>query len=207
MDSISIKDHPPWYARGTPVIKTRDGPAMALNDKLLFAICRGPSGEGRGRGGSRQFAVGSWQSEVEKRQLAVGGWQSGGRGGGQGQGRGGRWESEDRSRGEPMGKTRRWLTLKTTFFNTQNSVSSQWYALLGSDLDLSACVAPDNVKMEKMEDNVKLEMVEMVDADRSGDAVRSGKAVVVGFDLSACEAFRFVGTGSDNVKKLNDNVD
>ena len=58
-----------------------------------------------------------------------------------------------------------------------------------------------------MEDNVKLEMVEMVDADRSGDAVRSGKAVVVGFDLSACEAFRFVGTSSDNVKKLNDNVD
>ena len=69
MDYISIKDHPPWYARGTPVINTRDGPAMALNDKLLFVICRGPS-----------------------------------------------------ARGEPKGKTRRWLTFKTTFFNTQNSV-------------------------------------------------------------------------------------
>ena len=33
------------------------------------------------------------------------------------------------------------------------------------------------------------------DADRSKDAVRSGAAV----DLSACEAFRFIGTSSDNV--------
>ena len=46
MEYISIKDHPPWYARGTPVSNTRDGPAMALNDNLLFAICRGPSARG-----------------------------------------------------------------------------------------------------------------------------------------------------------------
>jgi len=77
MDIMNIKGHPPWYARGTPVTNIRDGPAMAINHKLLFAICRGPSAS-------------------EK----------------------------------PMGKTHRWLTLKTTFFNTQNSVSSQWYALL-----------------------------------------------------------------------------
>jgi hypothetical protein len=77
MDIMNIKGHPPWYARGTPVTNIRDGPAMAINHKLLFAICRGPSAS-------------------EK----------------------------------PMGKTHRWLTLKTTFFNMQNSVYSQWYGLL-----------------------------------------------------------------------------
>jgi hypothetical protein len=97
MDIMNIKGHPPWYARGTPVTNIRDGPAMAINHKLLFAICRGPSAS-------------------EK----------------------------------PMGKTHRWLTLKTTFFNTQNSVFSQWYGLLN------------------------------VDADRSRDAVRSGVADLSG---------------------------
>jgi hypothetical protein len=77
MEDISIKVHPPWYARGTPVTNTRDGPAMAISDKPLFAICRGPS-----------------------------------------------------ARGEPKGKTRLWLTLKTTFSNTQNRVYGQWYAVL-----------------------------------------------------------------------------
>ena len=111
MEHISIKDHPPWYARGTPVSNTRDGPAMALNNKLLFAICRGPS-----------------------------------------------------ARGEPGGKTRRWLTLKKSI-------------LVDADF--------------------------VVDADRSGDAVRS----VGNFDLSACAAFRFIGTSSDNVKNAKyDNV-
>jgi hypothetical protein len=122
MDIISIKDHPPWYARGTPVTNTRDGPARAVNDKSLFAICRGPS-----------------------------------------------------ARGKPGGKTRRWLTLKTTFFNTKNSVYSQWYAVLGSFV-----VDADGF---------------VVDADRSGDAVRSGGI----FDLSACAA-------PDNAKLMKDNV-
>jgi len=104
MDIMSFKGHPPWYARGTTVTNIRDGPALAINDKLLFAICRGPSAS-------------------EK----------------------------------PMGKTHRWLTLKTTFFNMQNSVYCQWYGLLNVDADrsrdavrseatdLSACAAPDNV--------------------------------------------------------------
>ena len=83
MEHISIKDHPPWYARGTPVSNTRDGPAMALNDKLLFAICRGPS-----------------------------------------------------ARGNPRGKTRLWLTLKPTFFNTRNSVYGLWYAVVLENLHL-----------------------------------------------------------------------
>ena len=74
---MSIKGHPPWYARGTPVTNIRDGPAMAINHKLLFAICRGSSAS-------------------EK----------------------------------PVRKTHRWLTLKTTFFNMQNSVYGQWYGLL-----------------------------------------------------------------------------
>ncbi len=99
MDIMNIKGHPPWYARGTPVTNIRDGPAMAINHKLLFAICRDPSAS-------------------EK----------------------------------PMGKTHRWLTLKTTFFNMQNSVSSQWYALLERNFDLSACAAPDKVNI--IDDNV-----------------------------------------------------
>jgi hypothetical protein len=145
MDYISIKDHPPWYARGTPVTNTRDGPVMALNNKLLFAICRGPSGEGRGkgegqgRGGSQQAAVGSWQSEdcsrpPERKSRAgrseVGSWQLADR-----RQNPDSYLGEERSRGEPKGKTRRWLTLKTTFFNTQKSVYGQWYAVLGSFAD------------------------------------------------------------------------
>ena len=47
MDIMSMKGHPPWYARGTPVTNIRDGPAMAINDKLLFAICRGSSARGK----------------------------------------------------------------------------------------------------------------------------------------------------------------
>jgi len=89
MDIMNIKGHPPWYARGTTVTNIRDGPALAINDKLLFAICRGPSAS-------------------EK----------------------------------PVRKTHRWLTLKTTFFNMQNSVYSQWHGLLKAltltaSLDLS----------------------------------------------------------------------
>jgi len=48
-----------------------------------------------------------------------------------------------------------------------------------------------------------LDLSEQVDADRSGDAVRSGEAAV-DFDLSACEASRWIGTGSDNVKMKED---
>jgi len=103
MDIMNIKGHPPWYARGTPVTNIRDGPAMAINNKLLFAICRGPSAS-------------------EK----------------------------------PVRKTHRWLTLKTTFFNMQNSVYCQWAvesvdadrsrdAVRSGTADLSACEAPDNV--------------------------------------------------------------
>ena len=145
MDNISIKVHPPWYARGTPVINPRDGPAMALSDKPLFANpitigCRGPSargepgeGQGRGRGqgeggsqnpDSYRGAVGSWnhdsyRGEVGRQKTEVGRWNPDS------------YQSEDRSSGKPKGKTRCWLTLKTTFFITQNSVYSQWYAVLG----------------------------------------------------------------------------
>ena len=100
MDIMIIKGHPPWYARGTPVTNIRDGPAMAINDKLLFAICRGSSARGK---------LGECMNEFE------------------------RSESEDRSKCKPMGKTRHWLTLNTTFFNTQNRVFSHWYALLGME--------------------------------------------------------------------------
>ena len=48
----------------------------------------------------------------------------------------GKTDSEYRSRGKPKGKTRLWLTLKTTFFNTKNNVFSQWYALWGRKSDV-----------------------------------------------------------------------
>jgi hypothetical protein len=46
MEYKNIKVHKPWYARGTPVTNPRDGPAMALSDKPLFAIRVGPSARG-----------------------------------------------------------------------------------------------------------------------------------------------------------------
>ena len=173
MDNISIKDHPPWYARGTPVINIRDGPAMALNDILLLAICREPSA--RGEPGE----VGKCMNAIMRECMNEEGTRPPERC--SRAGNPDNYQGEDRSRGKPMGKSRRWLTLKTTFFNTQNNVYSQWYAVLGRKAgvgvglfnavksedvdrleyadrwvveDLSACLAPDNVKM--MEDNVKL---------------------------------------------------
>jgi hypothetical protein len=126
--------------------------------------------------------------------------------------------------GRTVGKTRLWLTLKTTFFNTKKGVFSQWYALLGSfvvdadrsgdavrseerttddfDFDLSACVAPDNVKMGK-EIIVADADGFVVDADRSGDAVRSAD----NFDLSACAAPDNVKMEMENnVKMMKNNV-
>jgi hypothetical protein len=46
MEYNNIKVHQPWYARGTPDTNPRDGPAMALSDKPLFAIRIGPSARG-----------------------------------------------------------------------------------------------------------------------------------------------------------------
>ena len=154
MDNISIKDHPPWYARGTPVTHNRDGPAFDLSayvvpDNVKMEAIRG----------------------------------------------------EPSARGEPKGKTRLWLTLKTTFFNTQNSVYGWWYGMLFGDADrsrdavrsveedLSAFAEPDNVE-RKMVDVDSF----VGDADRSRDAVRS-----VEEDLSAFAE-------PDNVKLEEDNV-
>ncbi len=166
MENISIKVHPPWYARGTPVTSTRDGPPMALSDKPLFAIREGPS-----------------------------------------------------ARGKPPEISRLWLTSFFAVFNAQNSMYSRRCAMLGRNTDLSACAAPDNVKME-MED-VKMELNEglvgdfetiddfgTVNADRSGDAVRSEKRTIVDFDLSACAVPDNVKMEmEENVKmKVDDNV-
>ena len=145
MENISIKVHPPWYARSTPIINTRDGPQMALSEntvyvikcrklrlhsvctfitisaltslrfgifndmknqnwyKPLFAIREGPSARGN-------------PVEVRSRQSAVGSLNHDS------------YRMEDQNKGNPGGKTRLWLTLKTTFSNTQNRVYSQWYA-------------------------------------------------------------------------------
>ncbi len=106
MDIINIKVHPPWYARGTPIVSTRDGPPMAISDKPLFAIREGPSD--RGKPGECLNAV---MRECINEDKSL--------------------KPEDRSRGNSWGKTHLWLTLKTTFFNTQNGVYSRRYALLG----------------------------------------------------------------------------
>ena len=103
MESINIKVHPPWYARGTPIINTRDGPQMALSEKTRFAIREGPSARGN-------------PVEVRSQKSVVGSQNHDS------------YRMEDQSRGNPGGKTRLWLTLKTTFSNTQNRVYGQWYA-------------------------------------------------------------------------------
>jgi alpha-D-ribose 1-methylphosphonate 5-triphosphate synthase subunit PhnI len=68
-----------------------------------------------------------------------------------------------------------------------NAVKSKDFDRL-KELGLSGFAELDNVR--------KLDKFRTIDADRSGDAVRS--EVVV--DLSACGAFRIVGTSSDNIK-------
>ena len=60
MDIISIKVHPPWYARGTPIVSTRDGPPFDLSAYVVSrrigtssdnvkmeAIREGPSARGK----------------------------------------------------------------------------------------------------------------------------------------------------------------
>lgn len=159
MENISIKVHPPWYARGTPVINPRDGPPMAESEntdyvikcrkltlhsvcsfitisaltnfrfsiffdminqnwyKPLFAIRGGPSVRGNpgecmpDQQGGMNVLMREYLSDRQAGMNEVGS-----------------RKPEDRNRGNPVGKTRLWLTLKTTLFNTQNSVFSQWYA-------------------------------------------------------------------------------
>jgi hypothetical protein len=177
MEIINIKVHPPWYARGTPIVNTRDGPPMALSDKPLFANGEWSSNKvkpgkcpnaypdstkliGPDRPRKRAYRMRECINEYESRK------------------------PEDRSRGNSRGKTYLWLTLNITFFNTENRVYCRRYALLGEvDFDLSACAAPDNVM--KIFD-------EMVDTERSWKAD-------VDFDLSAYEV-------PDNVKMEEDNV-
>ena len=161
MDIINIKVHPPWYARGTPIVNTRDGPPMALSDKPLFAIREGPSTRDK-PGECRNELMHECINEDESRK------------------------TEDRSRGNSWGKTHLWLTLNLAVFNTQNRAYSRRYALLGSDL--SACAAPDNVKMSndnvKMEDNVKTETAAFFNAVKSLDVDRFEERSAVDFDLS-----------------------
>jgi len=40
MDHIKIRGKPPWYARGTPVTKLRDGPAKRTRGKPPLIECR-----------------------------------------------------------------------------------------------------------------------------------------------------------------------
>jgi hypothetical protein len=123
MDNISIKVHPPWYARGTPIVNPRDGPPMAKSDNSLIAIDRDPSargkpGEDKGKDKDKGKGKGKGRGQG-KEELEVGVQRKSPPGVG------------DRRRGETKGKIRLWLTLKSSFFNTKNSVYSHWYALLG----------------------------------------------------------------------------
>ncbi len=135
MENISFKEHPPWYARGTPVNNTRDGPPMAMNDKTLFANpitigCEGPSARGEpGEVGRPKLEDRSRKNEVTRlpaRKTLFGGnvivWQ--------GSPDPDSYRGEARRSGNPKENIHLWLTLKTTFFNTQNSVYSRRCALL-----------------------------------------------------------------------------
>jgi hypothetical protein len=127
MENISIKVHPPWYARGTPVTNPRDGPPMAMSDKSLFAICEGPSARGKpGEVGSRKSGVGSRESEDRRpksedrrpktedrrRKSGVGSRESG---------------AGRQKKGQTKGNNPPLADVKNHVFNTQNSVYSQWY--------------------------------------------------------------------------------
>jgi hypothetical protein len=130
---------------------------MAISDKPLFAIGEGPSARGK---------PGECMNELRyeclpDQQVSMN-------------------FGKERVMSEPD-FTRLWLTLITIFFNTQNRVYSRKYALFGSDL--SACAAPDNVKME---DNVKTEMAAFFNAVKSEDVDRFEERSAVDFDLSEC---------------------
>ena len=143
MENINIKVHPPWYARGTPIINTRDGPQMALSEKPLFAIREGPSARGNPvEVRSQESAVGSQKTEVGRQKSEVGS-----------------RKPEDQSRGNPRVKTRLWLTLKTTFSNTQNRVYSQWYAQIRQ-------LADDMIIGDKIFLSNKTRRVDMIIGDK-----------------------------------------
>ena len=46
---IKIRAHPPWFARGTPVVKLRDGPIHGIRGKPLYNWHIGSSSEIRGK--------------------------------------------------------------------------------------------------------------------------------------------------------------
>lgn len=49
MIQIEIRGHPPWYARGTPVINLRDGPIHKTRGKPLVNWRDGPTYKIRGK--------------------------------------------------------------------------------------------------------------------------------------------------------------
>ena len=103
MENITIKVHPPWNARGTPIITPRDGPPMANSDRQLLAIGAGPPGRGEpgkclpDQQAGRNTGEGRVMFELDFNLTCP--------------------------------------ALKTTFFNTQNSVYSQWYARRGMKIN------------------------------------------------------------------------
>ena len=49
MDYIKIRGHPPWYARGTPVVNLHDVPLHQIRGKPHANGCRGPGIKIRGK--------------------------------------------------------------------------------------------------------------------------------------------------------------
>jgi len=47
MDYIKIRGHPPWYARGTPLVKLRDGPLLKIRGKPPFVLLEVPKARGK----------------------------------------------------------------------------------------------------------------------------------------------------------------
>ncbi len=195
MENNNIKVHPPWYARGTPIINTRDGPPMAISDKPLFAIRGGPSARGK-TGECRNAGMWECMNEDGSRKTEVGS-----------------RKPEDQRRVKPRGIICPWLTLRQ--INAVKSLDVDRLEERSADdfvFDLSAYAVPDNVKMEdRCEErsavNWKINAVKSMDVDRLEERSAVGPGVAaVDFDLSAYAVPDNVKILEDNVKILEDNV-
>ncbi len=223
MENNNIKVHPPWYARGTPIINTRDGPPMALSDKPLFAIRGGPSARGKVPEKYRPWltlrkinAVKSLDVDrLEERSAddvvfdlsayAVPDNVKMDEGDVKMEDRSEERSADDVDLDFDLSAYAVPDNVKMDEGDVKMEDGCEERSADDFDFDLSAYAVPDNVKMDegdvKMEDRLKERSAVIVDADRSMDAVRSEErsADDFDFDLSAYAV-------PDNVKMVDDNV-
>jgi len=111
MDYIKIRGHPPWYARGTPVVNLHDVPLHQIRGKPHANGCRGPGIKirgkppfairGRPRGKLSFLTVIS--TTKEERSVTI-------------------------QKGYSRFLTMLEMTKNTVFFRDKNGMYSQWYA-------------------------------------------------------------------------------